>query len=128
MLDVTLVAGGERTGGAYAVLDVRAPVGTILASHVALEQDAFLLLLEGELEITLPGERRTLRAGEHVSLVRGVPRRVAVLADARALVTLTPAGLERLADLARPPVPEPDDLAALLSVAGVSLLPRTWRT
>jgi hypothetical protein len=49
-----------------------------------------------------------------------------VLADARALLVLTPAGLERLADLTRPPVPERDDLAALLSVAGVSLLPSGW--
>ena len=32
-----------------------------------------------------------------------------------------------LAELVAPPVPDPDDLAALLSAADVSLLPRGWR-
>jgi len=126
MLDARLI--GSAPDGAYAVLDVRASTGTILAPHVALEQEALLYLLAGELEIVLPAERLILQAGEHLQLARRVPRRVAVLADARALVVLRPAGLERLLDLTREPVPERDDLAALLSVAGVSLLPAGWRS
>lgn len=39
-----------------------------------------------------------------------------------------PAGLEALAALLVPPLPDADDLTALLAGAGVELLPAWWRS
>ncbi len=113
--------------GDYAVLDVRAAAGLVLPPHVALHHDGLVHVLAGEVEVVLPAERVTLRAGDHRSLPRRTPRRLQVLTDTHLLVLTMPSGLERLAKLLQPPLPDPDDLAALLAAAGISLLPRGWR-
>jgi quercetin dioxygenase-like cupin family protein len=122
--EVTVIAAGPATGGAYALLDVRAAAGTVLAPHVAHRHDDVLLVLSGELEVETGAGVSVLRAGEHVALARRAPRRLCALDDLRVVVLSVPAGLEQLADLLAGPAPEADDLAALLTVAGISLLSR----
>jgi len=125
-LAVEVVAGGAATGGAYALLDIRAAAGTALAPHVALRHDHVLLVLAGDLEVETRAGVRVLGAGEHIGLERRAPQRLRALTDVRVLVLTVPAGLEALADLASVPPPDPDDLAALLAAAGISLLPKAW--
>jgi len=125
MLVVDVVAGGAVTGGAYALLDVRAAAGTALAPHVALRHDDVLLVLEGELELETGEGVRVLGAGEHASLVRRTPRRFRAASDVHVLVLTVPAGLDDLADLVGASLDE-DDLAAVLAAAGISLLPRAY--
>lgn len=126
MLVVDVIAGGAATGGAYALLDVRAAAGAALAPHVALRHDAVLYVLEGELELETGDGIRTLGVGGQAALARRAPRRVRAVSDVRVLALTVPAGLDELSDLVGEPL-DGDDLAALLAAAGISLLPRAWR-
>jgi quercetin dioxygenase-like cupin family protein len=125
-LHVDVVAGGDASGGAYAVLDVHAPAGTVLRPHVSTREDTIVFVLEGELDAVVGGARRTLREGEQVLLPRAVPRRLAAASDVWLLCLAIPAGIELLRDLADPPAQDPDDVAARLSHAGIDLLPQAW--
>jgi quercetin dioxygenase-like cupin family protein len=125
-LHVDVVADGDTNGGAYAVLDVRAEAGTALRPHVSHREDTILCLLEGELEVVIDGAQRTLGAGQQVTLPRDTPRRLCALSDVWLLCLPIPAGIELLRDLAEPPAPDPDDVAARLSAAGIDLLPQAW--
>jgi quercetin dioxygenase-like cupin family protein len=121
MLAVDVVAGGAATGGAYSLVEVRATAGTTLPPHVALHDD-LVVVLEGELEVQTWAGERVLAAGEQIALARRTPRRLRALSEVRVLVLSTPAGADTLAELVGRPAPVPDDLAALLAAAGVSLL------
>jgi quercetin dioxygenase-like cupin family protein len=125
MFVVDVMAAGAATGGAYALLDVRAAAGAALAPHVALRHEDLLLVLEGELEVETRDGVRVLGAGEHVSLARRAPRRFRAVSDVHVLVLTVPAGLDELADLVSASL-DSDDLAALLAAAGISLLPRAY--
>lgn len=125
-VSVDVVADGSASGGDYALLDVRAEAGLVLPAHVLSREDLALYVLRGELEVVLAGRRHPLSAGAQLALPRGVPRRVRVLANARVLCLAVPSGCHALAVLLAPPIPERDDLAALLAAAGVTLLPAAW--
>jgi quercetin dioxygenase-like cupin family protein len=125
-LHVDVVADGDTNGGAYAVLDVRTEAGTALRPHVSHRENTIVFLLEGELEVVIGGLQRTLVAGEQVTLPRDTPRRLRALSDVWLLCLAIPAGIELLRDLADPPQPDPDDVAARLSAAGIDLLPQAW--
>jgi mannose-6-phosphate isomerase-like protein (cupin superfamily) len=125
-LHVEVVADGDASGGAYAVLNVRAEAGTALRPHVSHREDTLLFVLEGELEVVCADERRTLAAGDQLTLPRSTPRRMRALGDVWLLCLAIPAGIELLHDLTEPPAPDPDDVAARLSAAGIDLLPQAW--
>lgn len=117
---------GRCDDDAYSVTEIRAPAGASLPPHVYENEDSVLVVLAGEIEAVLATGRSVLHAGESLSLPRAQPRRLHVLADARLLCVSMPAGLERLADLIGPSAPDEDDRAALLTAAGVALLPAGW--
>lgn len=125
-LTVELVAGDAGGGGAYALFELRAPAGAVLAPHLCARHDVTVAVLDGEVEVVLAGERRLLEAGSHLRLQRGRPRRCAVVRDARLLCLSLPAGLEQVAEALTEPSADRDDLAALLAVHGVTLLPAGW--
>jgi quercetin dioxygenase-like cupin family protein len=125
-LQVTTVAAGAANGGAYMVLDVRARAGAALPPHLTSREDVALLVIAGQLEAVLADGRRVAAEGQAVSLPRGAPRRLAALTDLRLLCLAAPAGLEQLADVLAGPLGDPDDRAALLTAAGISLLPAAW--
>jgi quercetin dioxygenase-like cupin family protein len=125
-LTVEVIADGERTGGAYCVLDVRADRGAALPPH-AFTGEAALVVVEGTVEVVLAAERRAYAAGEVTCLAAGTARRVSAATACRLLVVALPAGVETLGALLEPPRPGPDDVAALLAAVGVELLPRGWR-
>ncbi len=124
---VQILADGEATAGAYALLEVTAPGGARAPRRVHRREDLGVQVLEGVVEFEIDGRRRLGRPGTHVLLARGVPHAATVRSpSARVLVVCTPAGVERLvralADEAGGPPPEGDDLDALLAMAGVQAL------
>ncbi len=125
-LRLDVVTDPASTHGAYALLDVHAPAGAALPPHVAAREDCTLLVLAGELEVVLAAGRRLLGPGDELRVPRTAPRRLRVLADAHLLCLSVPAGLERLTELVGVPLPDRDDVAALLAAAGVTLLPAGW--
>lgn len=120
---ISVLAGGETTGGAYAVIDIRVPAGFSLPPHVLCRDEARLVVLAGSVDVDLGDERLRLESGDQAVLPSAVPRCVRVVTDARVLAVVMPAGLERLLAMTGPPLPDPDDLAAHLAAAGVTLLP-----
>jgi quercetin dioxygenase-like cupin family protein len=117
-MQVELIA----TTDAYAIIEVQAPAGTRLPPHVASREDAVVLVLSGELEVVLAGAPQTLRAGQALALPRDVPRALNARTDLRLLCLATPAD-KRFVELVRPPLPDPEDLAVLLTAAGMARLP-----
>jgi quercetin dioxygenase-like cupin family protein len=132
---VRIVADGDASEGAYALLEVRAPFGAGLPHHVHQHEDETVHVLDGRLDVTVDGRTQLVGPGGSVRLPRGVPHRVlAASAEARFLVVCVPAGLEafvratgdRVGPGATPSgarLALDDDLAALLAVAGLRFLP-----
>ena len=131
---VDLVLDGARTGGAYTVLDVRIVRGAGADRHLHEREDQTLLVLEGELEVVVDGERSVVGPGHCARLPRGIPHAYdARTGEARFLCLCLPAGFERYvrstgvaadqdATPATTPPPgdlEADDVAALRALAGI---------
>ncbi len=111
--------------GSYALLDLRVPAGTTVPP-LAHRGTTVLCVLAGELEVVCADGHRPAGVGEPVVLAADEPCRVTVLTDAHVACLVTPAGPDALVDLVEGPAGNPDDLAARLAVAGVTLLPPSW--
>jgi quercetin dioxygenase-like cupin family protein len=123
LFEVDVVVDAHTSGGAYALLDVRAAAGAAVARHVGADEEVSVHLLSGRVALRVGREERVLEAGAHALLPRGVPRAARVEADSRLLLLFVPAGPERLAPLLDDPPADADDVAALLAAAGFSRLP-----
>jgi quercetin dioxygenase-like cupin family protein len=94
---VTELVGGERTGGSCALLEFRIEPGyPVPPPHAHSQEDELTYVLEGELEVTVGGETRTLKAGEAIFKPRSVAHAFAVAGErpVRFLETILPAGFE----------------------------------
>lgn len=117
---IHLLLSGPETGGACTLLidEVPAHAGPPLHSHD--NEDETFYLLAGELVLQVNEEQFVLSAGQAAYLRRGVPHTFTNRGaeTARALVVLTPGGLEGFFAEVEPFVPagEPD-MTAVLSVA-----------
>lgn len=89
---------GASTEGQLMVLEATVEPGGGADEHVHHNEDEGVVVLEGELELTVGGEVRTVRAGEVAWMPHGVPHafRNSAGVRARALGFATPAGLEHL--------------------------------
>lgn len=124
-LAVAVLAGGAATGGRYAVAELRGPRAADLPLHVHEREDECLLVLDGALELRGDGARETLAAGAAAHLPRRRPHGLRVVSARAVFLQLwTPAGFEETLGLLSGPAPDPDDVAALLAGAGVTLLER----
>lgn len=88
---------GARTGGAFLLLEVIVePDGGAPQPHVHSHEDETLMLLEGEVTVTVGNERRTVLPGDIVFFPRNVPHSFENTGGVRArgLGVVTPAGLE----------------------------------
>jgi quercetin dioxygenase-like cupin family protein len=87
---------GEENGGRIGVVESRMPPGPGPSLHKHDFDEAFYVL-EGELTFSLDGELITCLANELVFAPGGMPHTFANHgdADARYLITFTPAGFER---------------------------------
>ena len=120
-------ADAASTGGAFALVDLRAAPEYETPFHVHRREDEHVYVLDGEMECVY-GDGETLTAGPHdaVFLPRDVPHGFRVVSDAplRMLATVTPAGLEAFfADVGEDaetldiPAPADPDVAAVTAAA-----------
>jgi quercetin dioxygenase-like cupin family protein len=133
----TLLLTGEQTAGAYAVVEVFVPPGGGPPAHVHSREDEAFLVVEGEFEFVVGGERVRLTAGGFVFGPRGVPHAFKCVGPTagRMIITALPAGVERaIAAIGTrlpgreaapiPPTPEHLDRAAQLGASyGVEIVP-----
>ncbi|WP_239004048.1 cupin domain-containing protein [Nocardia panacis] len=86
----------ETTGGMLAMAEVVLPRGAELPQHVHAREDELCYVLDGELTVRRGLDRIQVGPGASVWLPRGIPHGLAVrTAQARLLVLITPAGVER---------------------------------
>lgn len=125
-----LIATGEQTGGAYALIDMLVPPGGGPGphSHAAFEESFYVL--SGEIEVGTETGFRTAKAGDFVRIPKGgMVHQFTNKSDSPAhlLCLAAPAGLERLfQEIGQPvepgqkqttPAPSPAELERLASIA-----------
>ena len=123
----TIKVSGEDTGGAYALIeiDVKPSVGP--PPHIHRRNDEAFYILEGQFSF-LYGERTLAgSAGAFVHIPRGTLHTFnnIGITDGRALVLITPAGLEKfceefgelVTDRSAPPPPGAPDMEKLVRLA-----------
>lgn len=123
-----LVRSGE-TAGRLGVARVRAAPGEVLRPHRHAREDEIAVVLDGTLRVVAGADEvRTVGPDTSLVLPAGEPHAmVAGPAGVDLLLCFLPGGLEDLLDLLRErprSADEDDDAAALLTAAGVGLLPR----
>ncbi len=116
-------ARGRQTNGAFSLVEVTLQPGAEPPLHVHAREDEAFLVLNGRITFQFGDERVDAEPGAYVFLPRGVSHGFAVRSEvARALVLLTPAGLEEMFDhrsepareRTLPPLPDgPPDVEAL---------------
>jgi quercetin dioxygenase-like cupin family protein len=94
--DVTFIARGEQTNGAFTVLEIAIPPGEGPPLHVHTREDESVYVLAGELRWKLDRELRATPAGSFVFIPRGLAHTFQNTGEepGRMLVTFTPAGME----------------------------------
>lgn len=95
--------------GSTFAFETNSDPGQFVPVHIHPDQDEFILVQEGELQLKLDGAWSTARAGDLVRLPRGIPHGYFNKSDApaRALFWVSPAGklkqlFDRLHDLTDP--------------------------
>lgn len=123
-----LVAGTD-SGSQFAAFHLVAPPMSGPPLHVHTREDEWFYVLEGELVFEADGERHTIGAGGSIFLTRGVVHRYQNFTDrdARLLIAVTPAGLDRFfekMDAITPPggLPSMEQLVALDAEFGLTTL------
>lgn len=119
---------GEETGGKYAVCEALVPPGGGPPPHVHSREEEGFYVFDGEITFTVNGERVVATAGMFANVPIGVPHAFKNESDrpARMLITVAPAGLERMffevgqplpAGATAAPPPVPDEVERLLAAA-----------
>ncbi|HEY1498326.1 MAG TPA: cupin domain-containing protein [Acidobacteriaceae bacterium] len=92
----TITVTGEQTAGRFCVLDMHVPPGGGPPPHRHDFEETFILL-EGEMEATFRGDRRTVRAGDTVHIPANAPHQFHNVSSApvRMLCICSPAGQEK---------------------------------
>ena len=133
---ITFLITGEQTGGAFFMAEVSVPPGGGTPPHIHRREEETFYLQQGTLTIEVGGKTLIASRGDSVLLPRGVVHcfRNTGSVDAKFLLVVTPAGLEKFFEEAfypavdRSPSPPPVSeawLARLLAAApryGLELL------
>ena len=114
-----LLVPGEQTANAFCMLEIEAPAGRVTPMHQHANEDETVLMLEGELDVTVDGTPYRLERGASIVLPRGSRHQLINSSDAAAryLVICAPAGFDRFVDACADKVvngeapPLPDDAA-----------------
>jgi quercetin dioxygenase-like cupin family protein len=122
------LATGDETDGRYATWEAIVPPGGGPPPHVHSREEEGFYILEGEITLTVNGERIVAKAGAFANLPPGIPHSFRNDSDrpAKMLISVAPAGLERMffemgvpleegATTALPP--RKDEIERLLAVA-----------
>jgi quercetin dioxygenase-like cupin family protein len=93
---VTVLLGGDRTAGQYAVVVIYTVPGAGPPPHIHHDCSEMFYMIEGELTATIDGEAHLLRAGACAHIPKGAVHNFKNTGSvpARHLVVITPAGLE----------------------------------
>lgn len=132
-----VLATGEQTGGAYAMLESRVLPGGGPPPHIHRREEESFYIVSGEVTFFLTDHKITAKPGAFVQIPRNTPHafKNEGSAEARMLILVTPAGFDDfLAEFGTPaasfdvtPAPPSDaEIAKLLSVApkyGIEILP-----
>jgi quercetin dioxygenase-like cupin family protein len=122
----TVLASGEDTGGAYALIHAEVPPGGGPPPHVHRREDEAFYVLEGEVAFHADGRDIPATAGAWVTLAKGSRHTFKNTGreTARMLIVVTPSGLEKFfaevgleARGQSPPPVTPADVERLLAVA-----------
>ncbi len=123
----TILASGEDTGGAYALIRAEVPAGGGPPPHCHRREDEAFYVLEGEVAFHADGRDIAAAPGTWVTLAKGSLHtfRNSGEATARMLIVVTPSGLERYfaevgqaaVDRSAPPPVAPADIDRLLAIA-----------
>ena len=108
------LATGEDTNGTYALGEVLVPPGGGPPSHVHSREEEGFYVLEGEVTFTVNGERVVSTAGTFANMPVGTPHSFKNESDkpAKMLISVAPAGLERMFFEVGVPLPEGTTTAA----------------
>ncbi|MDE3063605.1 MAG: cupin domain-containing protein [Acidobacteriota bacterium] len=134
---MTFLITGKDTGGAFFMAEMSVPPGGGPPPHIHHREDESFYLLEGALTVQVGGKTLTASAGAAAFLPRGIVHSFKNTGDAnaRALLVITPAGLEHYFTevfdpvrdrTAAPPLPSKEFLARALAASpryGLELLP-----
>ena len=110
------ILSAEATDGAVSVVDRVSPPESGPPRHVHEREDEIFVVLSGEIEWWMEGERGTTGPGETLFVPRGREHTFRVLGDlpCRHLVILTPGGFEGFfADMAAGQFAIPQDMPAI---------------
>jgi mannose-6-phosphate isomerase-like protein (cupin superfamily) len=125
---------GDASGGAYSLVEVTSPGGSMPPLHVHHDDDETFFVQEGELRLFHSGTEVTLTAGQSALAPRGVPHTYRVESErARYLVISSPAGFEQFVRTASDDAPnnelppagravDPGQLAAAAAAHGIEIL------
>jgi mannose-6-phosphate isomerase-like protein (cupin superfamily) len=101
------LAVGEDTGGKYALWEATVPPGGGPPPHVHSREEEGFYVLEGEITLFIGDERLLLRAGMFANMPVGTPHTFKNEGGnpARMLISIAPAGLEKMFFEVGVPVP-----------------------
>ena len=102
------LATGEDTNGKYALWEALVPPGGGPPPHVHSREEEGFYILEGEITFTINGERVVATAGTFANMPVGTPHSFKNESDkpARMLISVAPAGLEKMFFEVGVPLPE----------------------
>lgn len=109
------ILGPEATGGTLSIVDSESPEGSGPPRHVHDREDETFVVLTGEIEWWMAGERGLAGPGETVFIPRGTEHTFRVTkGPSRHLVILTPGGFEGFfADMCEGQFAIPDDMGPI---------------
>jgi quercetin dioxygenase-like cupin family protein len=111
----------QSCNGAMSIVDSVSPAGSGPPRHIHEREDETFILLTGQCEFWLEGQRFTRNAGETAFIPRGKEHTFRVTGDqaSRHLLILTPGGFEGFfAEMAKGQFQIPDDMPAIAEAAG----------
>jgi len=111
----------QATGGAMSIVDSVSPAGSGPPRHIHQREDETFVVLTGECEFWLEGQRFTRGPGETAFIPRGKEHTFRVTGDqaSRHLLILTPGGFEGFfKEMADGQFRIPDDMPAISEAAG----------
>ena len=99
---------GEDTNGKYALIEALVPPGGGPPPHVHSREEEGFFILEGEITFTVNGEKVVAKAGTFANMPVGTPHSFKNESDkpAKTLISVAPAGLEKMFFEFGVPLPE----------------------
>jgi quercetin dioxygenase-like cupin family protein len=121
---MSVKAGADQTGGAFALIEWSAPVGFGPPPHVHEREDEAFYVLEGTMEIDCGDQHWTAGPGDFAFLPRNIPHAFVITdGPVRGLQITTPSGFDKfIEEIGRPaehpglPAPSMPDIPRLIEV------------